>query len=174
MSSNSPISHTPNLTLSAAQAALSACMAHSQSIGIPMNISIYDSTLHLLAFARMPGAKLTSIDIAHNKALTAAGHRLPTDAYTVDKVGPGGPMYGVNNSNGGRFTTIGGGVPVVVEGVCVGSVGCSTGTPGQDKVSRLGGASSKDPSKVCQNMKSDANALTGGCYERCGGDNERD
>lgn len=125
---------TPNLTLSAAQTAISAATAHAQQIGVPMNISVYDSTLHLLAFARMPGAKLTSIDIAHNKAFTAAGHRLPTDAYTADKVGPGAPMYGVNHSNGGRFMTIGGGVPVIVDGVCVGSVGCSTGTPVQDKV----------------------------------------
>lgn len=100
-----------------------------------MNISVYTADLHLLAFARMTGAKLTSIDIAHNKAFTAAGHRLPTDSYTGDKVGPGAPMYGVNHSNGGRFTTIGGGVPIIVDGACVGSVGCSTGTPGQDKVS---------------------------------------
>lgn len=130
---SSPLVQIPNLTLSAAQAAIAACTAHAKEIGVPMNISIVDATLQLLAFARMPGAKLTSIAIAQDKAFTAAGHRLPTDAYTVDKVGPGGPMYGVHNTNGGRFITIGGGVPVVVDGQVVGAIGCSTGTPVQDK-----------------------------------------
>lgn len=97
-----------------------------------MNIAIVDSSLHLLAFARMDGAKLTSIDIAISKAFTAAGHRAPTSVYK-DAVWPGGPAFGINNSNGGRFTTIAGGVPIVRDGVVVGAVGCSTGLPKQDE-----------------------------------------
>ena len=97
-----------------------------------MNIAIVDPTLHLLAFTRMDGAKLTSIDIAINKAFTAAGHRAPTSFYK-DAVWPGGPAYGINNSNGGRFVTIAGGVPIVVGGVVVGAVGCSSGRPGEDE-----------------------------------------
>jgi uncharacterized protein GlcG (DUF336 family) len=117
------------LTLAAAQLALAACIAHAERIGVPVNISIYDASLHLLAFARMDGAKLTSIDIAHNKAFTAAGHRAPTDVYTKEKVGPGGPLYGVNHSNEGKFTTIGGGMPIEYDGVCVGAIGVSGGVP---------------------------------------------
>jgi len=80
----------------------------------------------------MPGAKLTSIDIAMNKAFTAAGHRAPTSVYK-EAVWPGGPAFGLNSSNGGRFMYVGGGVPIVVDGEVVGAVGCSTGTPGQDE-----------------------------------------
>ncbi|CAN9192598.1 unnamed protein product [Alternaria alternata] len=40
-----------------------------------------DNACHLLAFARMEGAKLTSINIAIDKAFTAAGHRAPTSVY---------------------------------------------------------------------------------------------
>ncbi|KAL9113275.1 MAG: hypothetical protein Q9227_002610 [Pyrenula ochraceoflavens] len=122
----------PVLTLSAARLATAASERKAHSLGIPMNIAIVDSTLHLLSFSRMPGAKLTSIDIAVNKAFTAAGHRQGTHLYK-EAVWPGGAAYGIDKSNGGRFTVIGGGLPVVVEGVCVGAVGCSTGTPAQDQ-----------------------------------------
>lgn len=124
---------TPTLTLTGAQTALAAATSHSHSISVPMNIAIVDSTLHLLAFARLPNAKLTSIDIAISKAFTAAGHKVPTHTYK-EAVWPGGAAYGINLSNGGRFSVIGGGVPVRDrEGNVVGAVGCSTGTPGQDR-----------------------------------------
>lgn len=122
----------PVLTLQGARTALAAAEKRAQEIGVPMNIAVVDSGLHLLAFARMDGAKITSIDIAINKAFTAAGHRVPTSAYK-DNVWPGGPAFGINNSNGGKFMTIAGGVPIKQDGVVVGAVGCSTGTPPQDE-----------------------------------------
>ena len=52
---------------------------------------------------------------------------------------PGGPGFGIFNSNGGRFCVIGGGLPIEVDGVVVGAIGVSTGTPGQDEeVARAG------------------------------------
>jgi uncharacterized protein GlcG (DUF336 family) len=84
----------------------------------------------------MPTAKLTSIDISINKAFTAAGHRMPTAAYTTGNASknflPGGPGYSIHNSNGGRFSLIGGGIPIQVDGQVVGAIGVSTGTPAQD------------------------------------------
>jgi hypothetical protein len=81
----------------------------------------------------MPGSKLTSISIAQDKAYTAAGHRIPTSAYK-ENVYPGGAAFGINHSNGGRFCTIGGGVPIIDQGGNVlGAIGCSTGTPVQDE-----------------------------------------
>lgn len=80
----------------------------------------------------MPNAKLTSIQIAIDKAFTAAGHRVPTSNYQGKNFLPGGPAYGIHNTNGGRFMLIGGGIPIMVEGVCVGAIGVSTGTPAQD------------------------------------------
>lgn len=100
-----------------------------------MNISIVDSTLHLLHFERLPGAKLTSVEISQNKAFTAAGHKAPTSVYK-DAVWPGGKAFGLNSTHGGRFMYIPGGIPLVVkvggQDVVVGAVGCSTGTPDQD------------------------------------------
>lgn len=125
--------NNPSLTLAAARHATEACERKAHEIGVPMNIAIVDSSLHLLSFARMPGAKLTSVDIAINKAFTAAGHRVPTHTYK-EAVWPGGAAYGINLSNGGRFMVIGGGIPIKDgEGQILGAIGCSTGTPDQDR-----------------------------------------
>lgn len=80
----------------------------------------------------MPTAKLTSIQIAIDKAFTAAGHRVPTSTYQGKNWLPGGPAYGIHNSNGGRFMLIGGGIPIEIDGAIVGAIGVSTGTPAQD------------------------------------------
>jgi uncharacterized protein GlcG (DUF336 family) len=84
----------------------------------------------------MPNAKLTSIDISINKAFTAAGHRVPTANYTsgagAKNFQPGGVGYSIHNSNGGRFSLIGGGIPIEIDGQVVGAIGVSTGTPAQD------------------------------------------
>ncbi|KAL1884017.1 hypothetical protein Daus18300_000126 [Diaporthe australafricana] len=129
----------PTLTIAAAKAATAASEAKAAELGIPMNIAVVDSSTHLLSFTRMDGAKLTSVNIAIDKAFTAAGHRVPTSAYK-DVVWPGGAAYGINGTNGGRFNVIGGGLPVKgLAGEVLGAVGCSTGTPAQDEtVARAG------------------------------------
>jgi len=138
MTDKAAIHRPAHLTHHAAKVCSAGCVAKAQAIGVPMNIAIVDASTFLLHFERMPGAKLTSIDIAMNKAFTAAGHRIPTSAYK-DLVWPGGAAYGLNNSNGGKFMYVAGGIPIKVEGEVVGAVGCSTGTPAQDEeVARAG------------------------------------
>jgi uncharacterized protein GlcG (DUF336 family) len=122
---------TPSLSPTLAQHIITASVAHAAGLGVPINIWVFDPSLHPLLFHRMEGAKLTSIDIAYNKALTAAGHRLATDKYGA-RVNT--DLAGIVNSNGGRFCTIAGGEPVHVGGVCLGGVGVSGGTPEEDKV----------------------------------------
>lgn len=122
----------PTLTLEGARIALAAAEHRAKEIDVPMNIAIVDHATHLLNFARMEGAKFTSINIAIDKAFTAAGHKLPTSVYK-ENVWPGGPAYGINHTNGGRFNTIGGGLPIMLDGVVVGAIGCSTGSPAQDE-----------------------------------------
>ena len=68
-----------------------------------------------------------------DKAFTAAGHRVGTHTYK-EAVWPGGAAYGLGNSNGGRFTTFGGGLPIMnAKGEVIGGIGASTGTPAQDQ-----------------------------------------
>ncbi|KAI5360692.1 Putative hem degrading protein HbpS [Septoria linicola] len=124
----------PQLSLEAAVVASNAAQEKAKQLGIDFNIALVDASLYLLHFTRMPNAKLTSIDISINKAFTAAGHRVPTSTYSTGTKNflPGGPGYGIHNSNGGRFMLIGGGLPFEIDGAVVGAIGVSTGTPAQD------------------------------------------
>ena len=120
------------LTLDGARLMLDAGTQRAAAIGVPMDIAVVDDAGVLLAFVRMDGAKLTSVDIAINKAFTAAGTRKGTHEYAAT-AGAGGPAFGIHASNGGRFTIFGGGLPVIVDGQCVRGVGCSSGSAEQDR-----------------------------------------
>lgn len=104
----------------------------ARKIGVDMDIAVVDNGGHLLGFLRMDRAKVTSIQIAIDKAFTAAGTRKSTADYKA--VGaPDGPAFGIHVSHQGRFMIFGGGVPIFIEGECVGAVGCSSGSPEQDE-----------------------------------------
>ncbi|MGQ9542940.1 MAG: GlcG/HbpS family heme-binding protein [Candidatus Bathyarchaeia archaeon] len=121
------------LTLEGAKAILAAAERKAKEIGVPMDIAIVDDGGNLLAFERMDGAKITSIDIAINKAFTAAGSRRGTHEY-AELAAPGKPAFGIHVSNQGRFMIFGGGLPIVVRGEVVGGIGCSSGTAEEDRI----------------------------------------
>jgi uncharacterized protein GlcG (DUF336 family) len=120
------------LTPEDAQTMMKAAELKAKEIGVDMDIAITDSNGSLLMFHRMEYGKIASIDIAINKAFTAAAQRKSTRAYGEISQ-PGGPTYGIESSNQGRFTIFAGGLPLFVEGQIVGAIGCSSGTPDQDE-----------------------------------------
>ncbi|MDD5542767.1 MAG: heme-binding protein [Acidobacteriia bacterium] len=122
----------PKLTIEDARIIMDAAVRKSREIAVPMDIAIVDEGGHLLLFQRLDGAKITSIQISIDKAFTAAGTRRPTHEYSKT-AGPGGPAFGLHTSHQGRFSIVGGGVPIVVNGAVVGAVGCSSGTAEQDR-----------------------------------------
>ena len=122
----------PKLTLEGAEAVLSVAKEHAARIGVPMNIAIVDDGGHLMAFARMDGAKLSSIDIALNKAIGAAIRRQATGpTRTGDELST---MMSLSLAIGShaRQTPIRGGFPLEANGECVGAIGVSAGTEDQD------------------------------------------
>jgi hypothetical protein len=87
----------------------------------------------------MDGAKITSINTAMDMAFTAAGNRIPTSAYQ-ETPWPGSATSGIGNTISGRFTTLGGGVPILsATGDILGAIGCSTGTSMQDEAAAKAG-----------------------------------
>lgn len=122
----------PRLTLMGARLIMAAAARRAAALGVPMDIAVVDDGGHLLAFNRMDGAKLSSVDIAISKAWTAACTRRATHDY-AEIAGPGKPAFGIHVSNGGRFMIVGGGLPITLGGQVVGGIGCSSGTVQQDR-----------------------------------------
>ena len=128
----------PRLTLDDARTVIEGSEAKAREIGVDMDIAVVDDGGHLLAFIRMDRARVTSIDVAINKAFTAACARKATHEYSAS-AGAGGPAFGIHVSNQGRFMIFGGGLPIFIDGIIAGGVGCSSGSPEQDRTVAQGG-----------------------------------
>ncbi|CAN5894983.1 heme-binding protein [soil metagenome] len=111
---------------------IAAAVKKAEEIGQPMNIAVMDAGMNLVAFERMDGAWVLSIDIAIGKAYTSAGRGLST-RDVGEKAQPGQPLFGVNTTNGGRVVIFPGGLPLTRDGEVVGAIGVSGGPVDQDE-----------------------------------------
>jgi len=129
----------PKITLEGAETVLTAAKAQAARMGVPMNIAIVDDGGHMIAFARMDGAKISSIDIALNKAVAAAIRRQATGPVRSGEEVNVLLSLGLAIGSGARQTPIRGGFPLESSGECVGAIGVSAGTEDQDsEVARAG------------------------------------
>jgi uncharacterized protein GlcG (DUF336 family) len=119
------------LSYEEARVLIEGAEAKSIEIGVPMCIAVADESGNLIAFKRMDGSKVLSVSLSQDKAFTAAVSRRGTHEYNAECI-PGNLIFGIHTSCNGRFTVLGGGLPVVVDDVVVGGVGLSSGTPVQD------------------------------------------
>src|SRR5215471_9099976 len=125
-----PRSYT-SLTLDDAKHMLQAGEVAAAKIGIAYNIAVVDAGGNLIAFVRQDGALIGSIDLAIGKAKTA---RLfdKTTSELAQLAQPNAPLFGIEQSNGGKVVIFGGGLPVRIAGSIVGAVGTSAGSVEQD------------------------------------------
>jgi len=130
---------TEDLTLEAAERILAAATKKAVELGTRMDIAVVDAGGNLKAFVRMDGAWLGSIDISIRKARTARWFDMNTGE--IGKLSqPGGPLYGIEHSNGGLIT-FPGGVPLKDgKGNVVGAVGVSGSTVENDHAVAAAGA----------------------------------
>lgn len=113
-----------HVTRELAQRAIDAALAKAHETGTQMCIAVVDSGAELKAFVRMDDAWVGSVDIAIKKAKTACFFAMPTGQIGALSQ-PGGPLYGIEHSNGGLIT-FPGGVPIVNEaGILLGAIGVS-------------------------------------------------
>jgi len=121
------------LAIDEAQILIDGAAEKARQIKVPMCIAVTDETGQLIKFDRMDGGKISSISIAIDKAFTGAAARRGTHIYN-ELCQPGKPTFGIHVTNGGHFSIIGGGLPVVVNGEIVGGIGVSSGSAEQDLV----------------------------------------
>ncbi len=121
------------LSLGDAQKLIKAAAAKAKKIGVNMCIAVSDESGNLIAFERMDGAKVLSVNLSADKAYTAAISKRPTHEYN-ELNQPGNLVFGIHTSSGGRFSTVGGGYPVIVKGAVVGGIGLSGGSAEEDMV----------------------------------------
>jgi uncharacterized protein GlcG (DUF336 family) len=114
------------VTLEVAEAVIVAAKQKTVQIGQPMNIAVVDAGARLVAFARMDGAILASIDISQRKAMTAMMLKMTTrDLAPLCQ--PGAPLFGIEGTNGG-LVPFAGGIPLAGgDGEPVGAIGVSAG-----------------------------------------------
>jgi uncharacterized protein GlcG (DUF336 family) len=138
MATASP-THTKQVTLERARHVIDNARRAAESIGVPMNIAVVDAGNNLVAFERMDGAWLGSIDIAQGKAFTARAFDMSTkDLAPLCQSGES--LFGIHASNNGRLIVFAGGIPLESGGEIVGAIGVSGGAVEQDHVVAEAGA----------------------------------
>ncbi|MCH7802715.1 MAG: heme-binding protein [Acidobacteria bacterium] len=121
------------LSIDDARVLIEGAEEKSREIGVPMCSAVTDEAGNLIAFTRMDGAKISSISIAMDKAFTAAAAKKGTHEYNQLAV-PGKPTFGIHVTNQGRFSIIGGGLPIIINDEVVGGIGISGGTAEEDQI----------------------------------------
>ncbi|MEE2057340.1 GlcG/HbpS family heme-binding protein [Rhodococcus artemisiae] len=115
---------------------LAAGRAKAEELGVKQTLCVCDESANVIALHRIPGARLTGVDIAIAKAYTAAGHERATHLFNEPPNGPalpGNEAFGISHMLPGKFAVFVGGFPLVHDGQIVGAVGISGGNGEQDK-----------------------------------------
>jgi glc operon protein GlcG len=127
------------ISLERATAAIAAAIAEAKKHDWKLNVAVVDSGGNLVAFERMNGAQLASIQVSEHKARAAATFRRETKAFES----------ALQQNNFNVMTLDGviasrGGIPLVEDGKLIGAIGCSGGASSQDEVAcKVGAATVK-------------------------------
>ena len=111
---------TEKVKAKASEMGVNAVVAVSNSAGNPVTVQCMDDSY------------IASYDVAFNKAYTVVALKMPTTTLK-ELAQPGGSLYGIQFTNGGKIVIFGGGVPLYNKaGKIIGGLGVSGGSEGQD------------------------------------------
>ena len=105
--------------------------AQSLQQNVPVAVTVIDIHGNVVLTHRMTGAPAFSLEIAERKAYTSALIGVRT-ADLAPLVQPGADLYPLLAVSGGRYSAMGGGVPVTRDGQVIAGVGVSGGTVQED------------------------------------------
>jgi uncharacterized protein GlcG (DUF336 family) len=125
-----------SISLEQAEAVIHAAVEEAKKRNWKMNVAVADSGGNLVAFQRMDGAMLASIQIAEHKARAAVTFRRPTKVFE-----DGVQLMHLNYllAFDGIIASRGG-IPLIDQGKIIGAIGCSGGADSQDEVVSEAGA----------------------------------
>ena len=119
--------YKPVLISAQARQVLDAALAAAEGSSRAMAIAVVDEGGYPLALQRMDGAGLMTGKVALEKARTAALIRAPSGRL-ADRLAAEPALLRLTD-----YLPMAGGLPIVLDGQCVGAIGVSGGTPEQDE-----------------------------------------
>lgn len=123
---------TSSISLESARNLSEQIRKRAAAIGVNAVVAISDNAGHPILVERMDNAFIASYDIAVNKAFTVVSLKMSTSALKP-LAQPGGSLYGIQFTNGGKIVIFGGGEPLLnAKGDIIGGLGVSGGTEEQD------------------------------------------
>lgn len=120
-----------DVTLEMAKQLIAAVEQRAAQMGVHAVIAVANKGANPVAVHCMDQSFIASYEIAFNKAYTCAALKMPTTRLKT-LAQPGGELYGIQHTNNGRIVIFGGGIPIMVNGQCIGGLGVSGGSEEQD------------------------------------------
>jgi len=129
-----------NISQTAADATIAAARRHAEAAGVKAAFAVVDTGGNLVAFSRMDGATLITIDTAIGKAYTAVSIGADTLNLT-GAIQPGAPLFGtgLTLAQTRSFVPYGGGVLIRSGDAVIGALGVS-GAPASEDDHAIGTA----------------------------------
>jgi glc operon protein GlcG len=135
------IPYGPPISLERANVLIAAAIAEAKKHDWKLNVAVVDSGGNLVAFQRMDGAQLASIQIAEHKARAAVSFRRETKAFeNAIQLNASNYVMTLDGVIGSR-----GGIPLIEAGKLIGALGCSGGAGSQDEVACKAGVALLKP-----------------------------
>jgi glc operon protein GlcG len=127
-SAGAQLADTKGMTLAVAKKLIAAAEDAANKGHAHLGIAVLDGGGHLVAFERMDGAVLVTVEFAQAKAKTAVMYKAPTDVFSQALAKGTTAILRLPD-----VVPFGGGFPLKVGDQLVGAIGCSGGnTPTQD------------------------------------------
>lgn len=123
---------TTDMTLEAARRLSKKVCEKAKEMGVNAVVAISNKGANPVLVECMNDSFIASYDIALGKAFTVVSLKMPTSKLKP-LAQPGGSLYGIQFTNGGKIVIFGGGEPLYnKKGELIGGLGVSGGTEAQD------------------------------------------
>ena len=121
-----------SMTLDLALALTEKVKSKAREMGVNAVVAVSNAAGNPLSVQCMDDSYIASYDVAFNKAYTVVALKMPTTTLK-ELAQPGGSLYGIQFTNGGKIVIFGGGVPLYSKsGKIIGGLGVSGGSEAED------------------------------------------